>query len=211
MNGMPPFRRGKHVPGSLGAVDPPLTLEEKTELLRAARQALLVHLGGGEPSAPATETAALRRRRSTFVMLRRRDTGELRGCRGDCSARHPLLESVIRMAIASGTDDARFPPVTLEEVAALTIEISALGELFPIQVVAIEVGRHGLVIVRGRRLGLLLPQVPLAYGWGREDFLRALCVKAGLPDGAWTDPAARLFGFETECWSEESLGAAGVA
>lgn len=211
MNWKPSYRREKVVPGSFSGADPPLTPEEKAELLRAARQALLEHLAGGEPSVPATEAAALRRLRSTFVTLRRRDSGELRGCRGDCSARHPLLESVIRMAIASGTDDSRFPPVTLEEVSSLTIEISALGEFFPIRYETIEVGRHGLLIVKGRRLGLLLPQVPLAYGWGREEYLRALCGKAGLPDNAWTEPAVRLFGFETECWNEDSVGSAGVA
>lgn len=211
MSWIPYYRREEAVPGSFSAVDPPLTPAEKAELLRAARQALLEHLRGGEPSVPATRAAALRRFRSTFVTLRRRDTGELRGCRGDCSARHTLVESVMRMAIASGTDDARFPPVTPEEAPSLTIEISALGEFFPIRVEAIEIGRHGLMIVKGRRLGLLLPQVPVAYGWGPEEYLRALCGKAGLPDGAWTDPTVRLFGFETECWSEHSVGSTGAA
>ena len=209
MNWVLPTGHGKPVPHSTSAADRPLTLDEKLELLRAARQALVNHLQGGEPIAGASESPVLRRVRSTFVTLRRRDTGELRGCRGDCTARHPLLSSVMRMAIASGTGDSRFPPVTLEEVPSLAIEISVLGEFFPVEVDAIEVGRHGLLIVRGPTLGILLPQVPLAYGWDRKAFLRALCSKADLPDNAWTDPAARLFAFETEWWSESSLAPGG--
>ena len=50
-----------------------------------------------------------------------------------------------------------------------------------VEVDEIEVGRDGLIISRGGRAGLLLPQVATEYGWDRETFLGQTCVKAGLP------------------------------
>jgi AmmeMemoRadiSam system protein A len=141
--------------------------------------------------------------RATFVTLTVARSGELRGCRGEIAARHPLAESVIRMAIASATDDPRFPPVTAGEVPHLHIEISVLTPLEPIAPEAVEVGRHGLYLSLGGRAGLLLPQVPGDYGWSRKQFLAHTCRKAGLPDDAWRHPAAKLYGFECEVFGEE--------
>jgi hypothetical protein len=75
--------------------------------------------------------------------------------------------------------------------------------LQPISPDEVEVGRHGLIIVQGAHAGLLLPQVPVDFGWGRQEFLAGLCEKAGLPWTAWQAPDAQLFGFETETWEEE--------
>ena len=107
--------------------------------------------------------------------MRRRDTSELRGCRGECRALRPLIESVIQQALCSATDDCRFPPVTAEEVSHLTIRISALTPLERTRPEAVVLGRHGLVIVQGGRSGLLLPEVPAHYGLRTVDeFLNAI-------------------------------------
>jgi AMMECR1 domain-containing protein len=61
-----------------------------------------------------------------------------------------------------------------------------------------------LVISRGERRGLLLPQVPLEHGWDRITFLEQTCRKAGLPLDAWLHGAqieaftAEIFGEHTE-------------
>ena len=60
----------------------------------------------------------------------------------------------------------------------------------------IVVGKHGLIIQEGGRSGLLLPQVPVEWGWDKETFLIQTCRKAGLPDDAWT--YAQLSVFEAE-------------
>ncbi|KPK59722.1 MAG: hypothetical protein AMS21_09805 [Gemmatimonas sp. SG8_38_2] len=180
-----------------------LSTRDKQSLLRIARQALLDHLNEEAATEYEADSPAQLRPRATFVTLRRRDSDELRGCRGECEARRPLIESVMSMVVAAAVDDTRFPPVTIGEVADLTIEISALTPLRPIRPEEVVVGRHGLMIVRGRRLGLLLPQVPARFGWDREGFLVAVCKKAGLPADAWETDDVRLFGFETEVWGEE--------
>ena len=69
----------------------------------------------------------------------------------------------------------------------------------------IEVGRHGLMISCGPHRGLLLPQVPVEWGWDREEFLEHTCLKAGLPPDAWRQEDAELVSFEAEVFSEEQL------
>ena len=53
----------------------------------------------------------------------------------------------------------------------------------PIRPDEIELGKHGIIVTAGARRGLLLPQVPLEWGWDRETFLAQTCVKAGLDSG----------------------------
>ena len=113
---------------------------------------------------------------------------------------------MIHHTICSATDDSRFPPVTAAEVPRLTIRISALSPLEPIRPEAIVLGRHGLVIAKGRRSGLLLPEVPAHFGLlTTEDFLDALFRKAQLGRGNMTDDDIELYGFETEAWDDEEF------
>jgi AmmeMemoRadiSam system protein A len=106
---------------------------------------------------------------------------------------------VQRVAALSALDDPRFPPVTAEELPHLAYEISVLSPLRPVaDPEEIVIGRDGLFLLAGERTGLLLPQVPVERGWHREAFLRAICLKAGLPEDAWRWPDARLFRFEAE-------------
>jgi len=176
---------------------------DRQVLLRFARQTIGEYLRDGERPPVPTGSGALLFPRASFVTLRTRGTGALRGCVGETAARGPLIESVGKMAVAAATEDPRFPPVTLDEVPELHIEISALTPMAPIRPDQVEVGRHGLMIRWKGRSGLLLPQVPVSQGWSRSEFLRGVCRKAGLPDDAWSAPDAELLGFECEVWEEE--------
>ena len=176
--------------------------EERKTLLLVARKAIEDFLQEGESPPWRTDSPVLLQPRATFVTLWCRKEDDLRGCRGEPFARRPLIESVTQMAVASATDDPRFPAVRIEEVPGLRIEISALTPIAPIRPEEIEVGRHGLLIVRGRHAGLLLPEVPARHGWSREAFLNGICEKAGLRSGAWNVAGVELYGFETEEWSE---------
>ena len=187
---------------------PELSDGDRRLLSRAARQALVVHLGADRSPDLQDEPwpAVLLEPRATFVTLREAASGTLRGCRGEIRPSRPLVESVREMAVASATGDPRFEPVRAAELDALTVDISVLGELHPIDAADVEVGRHGLMIVRGYRSGLLLPSVPVALGWDREAFLDGLCTKAGLPGSAWRQPDAELLAFETVSWGESTAG-----
>jgi len=76
-----------------------------------------------------------------------------------------------------------------------------LSRLFPIDLEAVEVGRHGLVISEGARRGLLLPQVAVENGWNRETFLEQTCRKAGLPPDAWRK-GATIEAFTAEIFAD---------
>ena len=182
---------------------PMLSAQDRQALLHLARQTLNEYLGNGKMPEWKTDSPALLQPHATFVTLRVRETGELRGCRGEVIARQPLVESVMNMAIASATDDPRFPPVTISEVPELHVEISALTPMKPITPEEVVVGKHGLMIVKGHNSGLLLPQVPTEQGWNREEYLRGLCHKAWLPPNAWKDKDTQLYSFEAEVWGEE--------
>jgi AmmeMemoRadiSam system protein A len=182
---------------------PELSSEDKQTLLALARQAISEHLRTGQLPPFRTRSPALREQRATFVTLRRRGSGELRGCRGECYARQRLYASVINSAINAATDDTRFPPVTLDEIGDLHIEISVLTPMKPIRPEEVEVGRHGLMILKAPFTGLLLPEVAVRYGWGREEFLEWVCKKAELPLDTWQAEDAELYGFETEEWGED--------
>jgi len=104
------------------------------------------------------------------------------------------------MAEAAAFQDPRFPPVRVDELGELEIEISVLTPLREIKdPEEIEVGKHGIMIERPPYYsGLLLPQVATEYGWDRETFLEQTCIKAGLPPNAWRDPATRIYIFSAE-------------
>ena len=179
-----------------------LTAEEKQALLGAARESIDAHLHGRRPRLPEP-TGALAEKRGAFVTLHAQD-GELRGCIGLIQADRPLLETVVRMAVAAATEDGRFEPVSDAELPGLRIEISALGPLDPIRPDEVEVGTHGLLVSHGGRRGVLLPQVPAEHGWDRETFLAHTCRKAGLPADTWRKPGVELRGFTATVFSEQS-------
>ena len=82
--------------------------------------------------------------------------------------------------------------------------ISALTPLRQIEDVSeIEVGRHGIYIVKGYHSGLLLPQVATEYNWDRDTFLRETCAKAGLPQDAWKDKDTKIFIFSASVFGED--------
>ena len=135
-----------------------------------------------------------------FVTLHKR--GELRGCIGHIEPTEPIGRVVPRCAVAACSSDSRFPPVAAGELDVIDIEISLLG---PLEAIAgpqeISVGRHGLVVERGWRRGLLLPQVAAEWGWDAETFLSHTCLKAGLAHDAWRK-GAQVWRFEAEVFSE---------
>ena len=125
--------------------------------------------------------------------------GSLRGCIGTLRPVMPLREAVARMARSAALEDPRFPPISAEELPDIEFEISVLT---PMQLVAdpagVRVGTDGLYIVSGQHSGVLLPQVPVEQAWSREEFLRAVCRKAGLPEDAYLYDHSLLYRFQAE-------------
>jgi AmmeMemoRadiSam system protein A len=178
-----------------------LSPEQRTLLLAVAREAIRAHLGAGGIQALPTPDPALNAPGAAFVTLR--EGRSLRGCIGFVQAVKPLVEAVAHCAVSAATADPRFPPVRAEELPHLSLEVSVLTPLTPLpDPGALEVGRHGLLVRRDGRHGLLLPQVAVEYGWDRATFLRQTCLKAGLPPDAW-ERGAELLVFTVEHFSDD--------
>jgi hypothetical protein len=138
---------------------------------------------------------------AAFVTLRER--GELRGCIGLLRFEVPLWVNVGDAAAAAALDDPRFYPVKSEELPDLEVEVSVLEPPVEIRDVSeFQAGRHGIVVEKGMRRGLLLPQVAAEMGWGNREMLEGVCHKANLPADAWRDPATRMYVFEAVCFGE---------
>lgn len=176
-----------------------ISAHDRELLLRLAREALAAHVGVAPAHVPGA-LDVLERLAGAFVTLH--NHGELRGCIGHLEPNQPLGTVVVRCAVAAGTTDPRFPPITPTELEQLDIEISVLG---PLERIAgpdeIEVGRHGLVIESGWQRGVLLPQVAVEWCWDAATFLAQTCHKAGLSRDAWKS-GATVWRFEADVFGE---------
>jgi AmmeMemoRadiSam system protein A len=186
---------------------PALTPGEQRELLTYARLALEHYVQRGElreePPAETEVSPRLQVPQGAFVSLHR--GSRLRGCVGFTEAARPLVSTVMENAVSAAVRDLRFPPVTAGELPELSIEISVMSPLDELAPADVVTGLHGLLIERGGRRGLLLPQVAAEHHWDRETFLRQLCVKAGIAEDSWETPDARLYCFTAQVFSEEAI------
>ncbi len=179
--------------------DKALSAAERASLLRLARTQIERTLQGSEPAALDAGGSTLGA--GAFVSLH--VAGRLRGCIGTFETSRPVQEQVREMATAAATRDPRFPPVTTAELPEVDIEISVLTPPRVVDDVSeIVVGRHGLVVTRGYRRGVLLPQVATEHGWDRQTFLEHTCVKAGLPPDSWQAPETVVEVFTAEVFGE---------
>ncbi|NCC50139.1 MAG: AmmeMemoRadiSam system protein B [Spartobacteria bacterium] len=170
-----------------------LTMEDKTNLLRLARGTLTHYLKTRRTPTPTAldidVTPGMKEIMGAFVTLHK--NGQLRGCIGEIFPRRALYEAVIEHAVNSGVNDTRFPPVNASELPELDFEISALSR--PERVSSfndIVIGKHGVVLHKGGRQAVFLPQVAPEQGWGLEETLTHLSMKAGLPPDAWREGAS---------------------
>jgi AmmeMemoRadiSam system protein A len=178
-----------------------LTKREQKELLKIAREAIVSHVSGA--TVPSLEIASkgLNLECGCFVTIKQ--GGQLRGCIGNFVSDHPLYRLVQEMAVSAATRDPRFYPMKQQDLQDFELDISVLS---PLELVAsvdeIEVGRHGIYIVKGSYRGVLLPQVATEYGWDRETFLKHTCLKAGLPEKAWQKDC-QIYIFSAQVFGEK--------
>lgn len=183
-----------------------LSKPDQAFLLTLARNTILGHLQHNPLPLPSDVPAGpLHEPCGAFVTLTQQQ--RLRGCIGYIISSKPLFETVMNCALSAATEDPRFTPMSLEELPQTHIEISVLSAFFEIKDInEIEPGKHGLMISRGGRRGLLLPQVATEYRLTREQFLDQTCLKAGLPPKAWQDAGARIEAFTAFVFGESDSG-----
>jgi AmmeMemoRadiSam system protein B/AmmeMemoRadiSam system protein A len=199
---------------AVGEDAPPVSDEAGARLVRLARAALRSELQGTDdldrmlaewPTGPDQE-----RRQGVFVTLERKDPeairrhGSLRGCIGQPEPTFPLYYGTVQAALDAALRDPRFEPVTADELPGLRVEVTVLSPRHPVASWRdIRIGTHGIVLEKGGRAALFLPQVAPENGWTLEQTLDALAEKAGLPRDGWRD-GARFSVFTGQAFEEKS-------
>ena len=191
-----------------------LTQEEGEFLLKLARNTVKTYLKRRQnPKTPQRHPAEAVSKCGVFVTINTQhgNEKELRGCIGYPYPTSPLVEAVIDSAINASTQDPRFDSMKLKELNQVVFEVSVLTPPEKVEtdnpkeyVKHIKVGEDGLIIERGHRKGLLLPQVPIEWGWQEEEFLCQCCMKAGLPPDIWLTKDAIIYKFRAIIFDEET-------
>ena len=170
-------------------------------LLELARRTIRERLRSKTVPPYATNDKELTTPAAVFVTLNEKH--QLRGCIGTTVPQLPLYQAVQQMAVAAAFEDHRFAPVMENEISDIKIEISVLSPMARLKSAdEIQPNIHGVIVRRGGRSGLFLPQV-----WeqlpDKEGFLNELCMqKSGLEANAWKDPSTEIYAFTVFAFEE---------
>jgi AmmeMemoRadiSam system protein A len=174
-----------------------LAEQDRQTLLDVARTSVRYGLQYRQaaPVSVADYSPALQQQGASFVTLKIR--GDLRGCIGTLAAHQSLVEDVAGNAYKAAFRDPRFPKLTASEFDQLHVHISVLTPPQPVRFVdepdllrQIQPHVDGLVLSDGAYRGTFLPSVWESLR-DRQEFLRHLKVKAGLPPDYWS-PTLRV-------------------
>lgn len=185
--------------------------ELAVRIARAVVEGFVNHVKSSLPKTPQSFSE----KSGVFVTLTTYPGDKLRGCIGYPEPIMPLIDAIKDAAVSAASRDPRFPPLKPDELRNTKVEVSLLtppSEIIvkkqPELVRQVKVGEDGLIVQRGFARGLLLPQVPVEWGWDAEEFLCQTCLKAGLMPDAWLQQGAKVFKFQAEVFSEDSPGGA---
>ena len=182
-----------------------LTEPEKRQLLALARSTL-VDSFGSDPAAkiPLTshhklptshsklpDEAVIELKLGCFVTLTL--DGELKGCMGCIEGERTLANSIPDLATSSAFYDSRFSPLRQPQLSRVSIEISLLSPLTPLNVRSqaqleeyLAQDHYGVVLKEDGLRAVFLPQVWEHFS-GPKTFIDALKVKGGWPENYWSD------------------------
>jgi len=185
-----------------------LTKADRKLLLKVARSALDEKLTNSESNFPDLDQfpAQLQEPGASFCTLKQ--SGKLRGCVGILEAVQPLVLDVRERALGAAFEDFRFPPVTVNELPGLVIELSRLTAPKLLEYTSpnsllekLRPGQDGVVLSYRGRKATFLPQV-----WEQlpepQQFLTRLCQKMGLSGSAWQELPLQVEIYEVEKFSE---------
>ena len=177
-----------------------LNASDRKVLLTLARDTIERFLTTKTAPLARNPSPALEQTRGMFVTLKK--SGELRGCIGEIAPEKPLYQLAGAVALKSALEDPRFRQLRTDELKDIEIEISVLTHPAPVAGAEdIVAGRDGVIVKKDGRSAIFLPQVATEQGWGREEMLDQLCLKAGLPAGSWKQ-GAQFLTFQAEVFSE---------
>lgn len=135
--------------------------KQEDAYVRLARQTIETFVRTGEKIKLPKETPEelCNRRAGVFVSIK--EDGRLKGCMGTiCAVESSIGEEIICNAISAASRDYRFTPIESGELDKLTISVDVLGDTEKIDTPKkLDVKRYGVIVTRGRKRGLLLPNL----------------------------------------------------
>ena len=129
---------------------------------------------------------------------------QLRGCIGYLdSPNQSIFDTICEAAKHAAINDPRFHPLSERELPDINIEISILSPFSQIkEYEEIELGVHGLLLDEEGIRALLLPQVATENNFNLQQFLKAICQKAGIDSYSWQKRKLNLKVFTALVFSE---------
>jgi len=182
-----------------------LSKEEQKELLKIAKESVGANVRNQEIPEFSNKYSVLEKHFGAFVTLKK--ANRLRGCIGYFEPEIPLYQVVRDMAISASSKDARFNPITEDELKDLEYEISVLSPLKRIKNWEdIKINKHGVYIKQGFHSGVFLPQVATENNWDLDTFMNTLCQqKAGLPADCWKNAETEIYIFTAQVFNEKDI------
>lgn len=163
------------------------------ELVELAKQSVEKYVGSGEVlQAPESLSPEMTGRAGVFVCIKK--DGQLRGCIGTFVACcENVATEIIRNAVSAATQDPRFAPVNRDELPDLEYTVDVLSPPERVSgTEALDPKRYGLMVVSGRKRGLLLPDLEGVDSV--EEQIRITRMKAGIN----SDENIELFRFTVD-------------
>ena len=185
-----------------------IDLNDGRYLVNLARKAIEVYFDTKKVmERPDDYPSMFEEKRGVFVTLNTYPDKRLRGCIGYPLAYEPLIDAVISSAISAAFSDPRFVPLSKDELSRVTVEVTVLSPMILLDKHKdynrqIKIGRDGLFIVCGANSGLLLPQVPVEWNWDTDEFLKEICIKAGLSENCYLSENCDLHRFSGQIFEE---------
>jgi AmmeMemoRadiSam system protein A len=132
---------------------------EMHPLTRLARDTVESYVKEGKLPRLKELTPEMKEKAGVFVSIKKH--GQLRGCIGTFEPKQQnVAEEIISNAVSSALRDPRFLPVDAEELPDLTYSVDVLTMPEPVESEKeLDPGRYGVIVERGKRHGLLLPDL----------------------------------------------------
>jgi len=167
------------------------------DLARLGREAIQKYFEGSTVEVSERLKRKYADKAGIFVTLHH--FNEQRGCIGFIEPMFPIWEGVINAALAAAFNDPRFMPLSAEELEECKIEVAVVEKPTPVKdIKEIEIGKHGLIVQKEHRTGLILPEVFCEYQVNAREALEMVCRNAGLHQDSWQEKDVTVLKFSTK-------------
>ncbi|MDH5364026.1 MAG: AmmeMemoRadiSam system protein A [Dehalococcoidia bacterium] len=166
--------------------------EELHPIVKLAKETVESYIREGKIPQPKELTPEMEKQAGVFVSIHKQ--GELRGCIGTFEpTKANVAEEIMTNAISSATRDPRFPPIAASELGDLEYSVDILTKPEPVKDVSqLNPKKYGVIVERGFRRGLLLPDLEGVDTVERQ--IEICRLKGGIP----FDEPVSLYRFEVK-------------